>query len=272
MSIDFASLEAPFAPSDLEWKCQTCWVKNGKPGAMVVPYVTRDAVMRRLNDVVGPGNWQTRLSGMPNGGMVMELGIRMGDGEWMWRADAADPTSGAGDENAAKGGASNALKRVASQWGIGAYLYRFTRKFFGDNCNNNRSDARIHCAKGRGNERIQFWCDPPPLPVWALPGGSGHPPAAPATAAPPGPTHTEPVPAPGVAGSPTAPTQKTPESIGLAEQLRAKLNRLVKLNALPKVQHDRVVKALDGGDPVKLRTWIGWADQELAKHGDNQDG
>ena len=46
------------------------------------------------------------------------------DEEWVWRTDGAPTT----DIEALKGGISGAIKRVAVQFGMGAYLYGSTAR------------------------------------------------------------------------------------------------------------------------------------------------
>ncbi len=52
--------------------------------------------------------------------IVCRIGLKI-DGEWIWRSNGADGS----DIEAVKGGFSDARKRAATLWGIGAYLYGF---------------------------------------------------------------------------------------------------------------------------------------------------
>jgi hypothetical protein len=168
-------LADPFPPGDVEWRIQTSGDKNGKPWARVLAYVTNRAIQQRLDDVAGPENWQDRFHTGPDGGVVCEIGIycERGEGqapEWIWKQDGAENT----DIEKVKGGLSNAEKRCGAKWGIGRYLYNLEEGF-----------ARVH-EGGRFFAKLKsgasFRWDPPTLPTWALPGGSGDPDREPAAA------------------------------------------------------------------------------------------
>lgn len=119
-------LREPFRFSELEFRQQ------GKPSARgsvrVLTYVTRTAIIERLDSVLGAIHWQNEYRRLGEGSTICRLGIRCywdaGNGKseerWTWKEDGADET----DIESAKGGISNSLKRAASAWGIGLYLYR----------------------------------------------------------------------------------------------------------------------------------------------------
>lgn len=137
----FAELSKPFSPADLEWRFQSR--AKGSEEGMWLPYVTARAVMDRLDDVAGPGSWNSKHWREGDAWLcqLTVFGVPHVDG-----ADASDiePT---------KGGISDSLKRVAVRFGIGRYLYFLPRVY------------------GRKNEKPKA-----SLPPWALPGGSGRPP------------------------------------------------------------------------------------------------
>lgn len=114
-NIDFARLCAPFAPDEIEWRVGS--TSGDKTKGLALAYMDARAVMRRLDLVCGPENWQDRY---PHAGAktVCEIGIKCGD-EWVWKADGAGDT----DFEADKGALSDAFKRAAFRWGIGRYLY-----------------------------------------------------------------------------------------------------------------------------------------------------
>lgn len=111
----FSALAAPFDPSLISWRVGS--MTKDKTKARALAYLDARDVMRRLDAVVGPGNWQTRY---PHAGAmtVCEVGIKV-DGEWIWKANGAGHT----DIEAEKGALSDAFKRAAVLWGIGQYLY-----------------------------------------------------------------------------------------------------------------------------------------------------
>ena len=123
--MDLTLLKEPFPESDIEWRPQRSGVKkNGDPYAMTLAYVTNRAVMDRLDDVVGAGNWKHEYKASPNGGIICKLSIKVDD-EWITKEDGAENTK----VEAVKGGLSGAMKRAAVQWGIGRYLYNLPATF-----------------------------------------------------------------------------------------------------------------------------------------------
>lgn len=114
----FDQLAEPFAADVISWRAQSVSNKEGRaPAAMALAYIDARDVMRRLDEVCGPGNWQNRY---PHAGSktICEIGIKH-DGEWIWKANGAGDT----DIEAEKGAISDGFKRAAVMWGIGRYLY-----------------------------------------------------------------------------------------------------------------------------------------------------
>lgn len=113
----FASLAAPFA-ADV--------VRSRKHDGIC--YITARAVMTRLDEVVGPENWNASYEGWSDDAVMCRLSITLPDGTVVTKCDVgaytrladnnkADP----GDDD--KGGLSDALKRAAVLFGVGRYLY-----------------------------------------------------------------------------------------------------------------------------------------------------
>ena len=173
-------LADPFPHWDLEWRIvktnpQSQWESNGIR-AGVVAYITSRAVQDRLDGVVGPANWQTRLDYRERRVMA-GIGIResaLVDGgdptAWIWKWDGSDVTK----IEEFKGGVSGAIKRAGALWGIARYLY-YLELAPAVRCARSRDQKEpqrfLHTIKGKR----AFWWDPPTLDRWALPGGSGHP-------------------------------------------------------------------------------------------------
>jgi hypothetical protein len=154
--INYAALQAHFAPDELEWRVQVAGEKNGRTWAICVPYVTNRAIQSRLDEVVGPANWKNEFGPGPGGGVVCGISIRVGS-EWITKWDGAENT----DVDSVKGGLSAAMKRAAVQWGIGRYLYALDESF-----------AVVHengRHRGKTRDGKAFRWDPPELPAWALP-------------------------------------------------------------------------------------------------------
>ncbi len=112
------ALCAPFPPDEVAWKPQQI---NGD-SAIVVAFLNARHVCRRLDAVVGPGNWifvtkPWSLEPVVVHGSLSVLGaIREDCGQ----ADKEDEPF--------KSAVSDALKRCAAQIGVGRYLYELERK------------------------------------------------------------------------------------------------------------------------------------------------
>lgn len=164
--MDLNKLKEPFPESDIEWRLQSCGEKNGKFWGKALAYITSRAVQDRLDEVCGPDNWKTSIE-LTGDTYLCTLSIRVkhedGTYEWISRTDGADAT----DIEPVKGGISGAIKRAAVHFGIGRYLYNLDEGW-AEVCENGKLTG---CTK----EKKYFKWNPPKLPVWALPGGSGKP-------------------------------------------------------------------------------------------------
>jgi hypothetical protein len=158
---DLARLREPFAAEDIEWRMQQAGEKNGRIWGKVLAYVTNRAIMERLDDVVGPANWQNVYREGPAGGVICGLSIRVtrddGTTEWVTKWDGAENS----DVEPVKGGLSNSMKRAAVQWGLGRYLYDLDEGWA------NVHDGGRHGGKTKDGKWFKW--DPPALPAWALP-------------------------------------------------------------------------------------------------------
>jgi hypothetical protein len=112
---DLKLLFAEFPREAISWRAQTV-AKSGEK-ALALAYIDARDVMDRLDQIVGPDNWQDRYE-FHNARTICYLSIRV-EGEWITKADGA----GDSDVEAEKGAISDALKRAAVKWGIGRYLY-----------------------------------------------------------------------------------------------------------------------------------------------------
>lgn len=158
---DLSKLADPFPAEDVEWRIGRAG-KNAKGiWAMCLCYMTSRAVMNRLDEVCGPGNWQNEFRHGPDGAVLCGLSIRIGD-EWVTKWDGASNT----DIEAVKGGLSGAMKRAAVHWGIGRYLYRLDETFA-----NVTPRGRFYGRLPQKQGGDPFRWDPPALPAWALPKG-----------------------------------------------------------------------------------------------------
>lgn len=114
--IDFKALATPFDPAVVSWRVGS--TTQDKTRGLPLAYIDARDVMDRLDEVVGPQNWQCRYSQSNDERTICELAIRV-DGEWVWKADGAENT----DFEGVKGGLSDSFKRAAVRWGVGRYLY-----------------------------------------------------------------------------------------------------------------------------------------------------
>lgn len=168
-----AKLSEPFDPKDIEWRLGQVNVRDGQvSSAIAFAYITRTAVLRRLDEVLGPHNWRVEYREWHPERKDNEIAQLCGisvkiDGEWITKWDAAADT----DFEGVKGGISDALKRAATCWGIGRYLYDLPEGW-----------VRIvergtpgalygrHDDKKTGRSYTFYWV-PPKLPPAALPAG-----------------------------------------------------------------------------------------------------
>ena len=153
---NYAALRENFHRDEIEWRIQSAGEKGGRIWALCVAYVTNRAIQQRLDEVVGPTNWQNEFRPGPDGGVICGLSVRVGT-EWITKWDGAENTEIEG----VKGGLSAAMKRAAVQWGIGRYLYDL-----GDSWANVHEHGR---SRGKLKDGTAFRWDPPELPPWALP-------------------------------------------------------------------------------------------------------
>lgn len=114
-------LKNPFDVRQVKWRVGA--TNKEKTKGIALAYIDARDVMKRLDDVCGVAGWQAKYIEV-NGGFICELSIKVGN-EWITKANAAGHTK----VEAIKGGASDALKRAASVWGIGRYLYYLPNKW-----------------------------------------------------------------------------------------------------------------------------------------------
>jgi hypothetical protein len=145
-------LEAPFPSASVRWKPQKIF--KGKGRALAVAYIDARDVLDRLDSVLGSFNWQSAQESAGSG-VITRIGIRNPEtGEWIWKSDVGFVGGDDTDEErtkAAKGSASDGIKRASVQWGIGRYFYRL-EPFFVDY-----------------DESARKMLETPVLPDWALP-------------------------------------------------------------------------------------------------------
>lgn len=113
--MELTDLLKEFPKEAISWRAQSL-TKDGKK-ALALAYIDARDVMNRLDEVIGPANWQDEYF-MIGQRTFCKLGIKVDD-NWVWKWDVAADT----DVEAEKGAVSDAFKRAAVKWGIGRYLY-----------------------------------------------------------------------------------------------------------------------------------------------------
>lgn len=152
------ALSAFFPETDIQWKPDRFVKTQNGLKAIMLAFVDNRAIQERLDDVCGPGNWRNSFQRWGTKGVLCSLEIRFeredGSDCWTGKTDGADET----DIEATKGGLSSSMKRAASQWGIGRYLYSFP-------------DAWLDAVERNGRKMLKNWGEKPRVPAAFLPGG-----------------------------------------------------------------------------------------------------
>jgi len=171
--MDLRRLKDHFPAEDIEWRIGRCGLKNGKPWAMALAYVTARAIHDRLDDVCGPDNWMLEyyeqdVSNKENKitGAIARISILCNSG-WVYKEGGSD----ASDIESFKGCLSGAEKRAGVPWGIGRYLYNLEEKMVKTSETKvdgwNYGSGYDHFSK----KKFTFYWETPQLPAWALPDG-----------------------------------------------------------------------------------------------------
>ena len=162
--MDLSKLQSPFDVGSVEWRVGRSGLKDGKPWAMVLAYVTNRAIMDRLDEVCGAANWRNEFREWHVTSQLCGISIRCGE-EWITKWDGADIT----DVEGTKGGLSDSQKRCAVQWGIGRYLYDL-EEGRAQIISDKKPGCHRDCIKGKNGEKdVWFYWEPPRLPEWAIP-------------------------------------------------------------------------------------------------------
>jgi hypothetical protein len=119
-------LSRPFNEKELKF-FPVAMSRDGKT-AKVGSYVDARAVEDRLDEVIGPGLWQTTYRCIDPGDKAVECTLSLLiDGVWVGKADVGYPNEAKDADNPDKepwkAAYSDALKRAAVQWGVGRYIY-----------------------------------------------------------------------------------------------------------------------------------------------------
>lgn len=168
MSKDFQrDLSQPFEPHEIEWRINRKGVKNNKPWATAIPYITSRAVQDRLDSVFGLFGWKNETIMITDKGFLSVISIKH-ENEWVPKCDGAEGSSSNGMD-LVKSGSSNALKRAAVLLGIGRYLYDLDEFFVESIISEGWSHPYGNVYQDKKNNLLVAWRKPD-LPKWALPG------------------------------------------------------------------------------------------------------
>lgn len=140
------ALQKPFKPDEIEWRVGS--TNKEKTKGIALPYITNRAIQKRLDETFGIFGWKNEFKEWKGKEQLCGISVLWGD-EWVTKWDGASDSNFEGT----KGGLSGAMKRAASQWGIGRYLYDIPQMW-----------VKIKpCGKNYILDEI------PKLPKWALP-------------------------------------------------------------------------------------------------------
>lgn len=128
-----------FDIKDISWKVVTCKWNNGKPWAMITPYLNASAIQQRLDDVFGWDNWKTEYKVEGTYAICYLSAFSQDKKEWIKKENVCEIDSE--QNNPIKAAYSGAFKRVALEFGIGRYLKGIVQ-FAKSCCENPNSDER----------------------------------------------------------------------------------------------------------------------------------
>ena len=133
---------------------------------LVVAYIDARQVFSRLDELCGPGGWQTayRMLDAASGAVECTLTIA-----GISKSDVGYPNR-SGDEEPLKAAYSDATKRAAVQWGIGRWLYELPARWV---ALDERGQPRDPPPRDTPPPPPPPPRDPPPPPP-STPAGNGH--------------------------------------------------------------------------------------------------
>lgn len=176
MSDVWEALRETMPEDAIEWRVQKSGKsENGRTWLQLVPYANARWLMDRLDEILGPGGWQTRMRIVHTGHTVPKVNKQSGEITEVWIPPSIvcglgieDPTRGTlwkedvgsftdfGDP--AKGGATHAFRRACVPWNIGNIrrLYEVERPCWADVCDDGRLEVWAQGHKVRYDPPILF--------------------------------------------------------------------------------------------------------------------
>jgi hypothetical protein len=125
----YKALREPF--EDHELKPKAVYARGTGFVALALTYISREHVQKRLNDVLGPGNWTTSFKVIDVADKIVEctLGVRLSpEDDFVFKTDVGGG-QGETETDTWKGAYSDAFKRAATHPGVGLYLYDLERQY-----------------------------------------------------------------------------------------------------------------------------------------------
>lgn len=117
------ALAAPFPEGVVKFKPGV--VRKDGTSCLPMAFIDARDVSKRLNDVLGILGWKSEFSEFGNGLVKCTLSVRLDTGgEWVQREDVGGPSEQPDVGDRVKAAFSDALKRAAVQFGVGAYIYK----------------------------------------------------------------------------------------------------------------------------------------------------
>lgn len=149
----------PFPMSKIKFKPQMVFERDGAHSALVSFYLSKEAVEERLDEVFGPGGWQTEITPLfDKKAVIITLSVYIEGRGWIKRSDIGGESKQPDEGNRQKAAVTYAMRRVGAQLGIGRYLSEVTGVF------------HKVILQGGDKNRARFPADNPPrLPDKYLP-------------------------------------------------------------------------------------------------------
>lgn len=132
----YEKLIEPFSYEEVNWRISKTFNQDFKKKtarAIVVPYLRKEVIQDRLDDVFGFDGWSNSFQKWGDNAQLCGISFKIGS-EIITKWDGAANS----EFEAIKGGLSDSFKRAAKMLGIGRYLSKFETIFlevdlFGDN-------------------------------------------------------------------------------------------------------------------------------------------
>ncbi len=119
-----SKLAEPFSADEIKWKPA---VVSGNR-ALALAYVDARVIQDRLDEVMGVTGWQDDYEVLQDGSVLCRLRLKI-ESEWLTKVDVGGPSEQPDGGDRLKAAFSDALKRAATKWGIGRFLYRLPQQW-----------------------------------------------------------------------------------------------------------------------------------------------